>query len=51
MKQRQSGNEILLVNRVDCGGACPRPFSKKTKLSVSLDQPSEMLCSLFLLYV
>ena len=51
MKQRQSGNEIWLVNRVDCGEACPRPFSEKTKLSVSLDQPSEMLCSLFLLYV
>ena len=51
MKQRQSGNEIWLVKRVSCGEACPRPFSEKTKLSVSLDQLSEMLCSLFLLYV
>ena len=29
----------------------PRPFSKKSKLSISLDQQSQMLYSLFLLYV
>ena len=29
----------------------PRPFSKKLKLSISLYQKSEILCSLFLLYV
>ena len=28
----------------------PRPFSKKSKLSVSLDQYSKVLYSLFLLY-
>ena len=33
------------------GEASPRPFSKKSKLSTSLDQQSEMLYSLFLLYV
>ena len=29
----------------------PRPFLKKSKLSITLDQQSEVLCSLFLLYV
>ena len=34
-----------------CGGeASPRPFNKKSKLSLSLDQQSGMLQSLFLLY-
>ena len=33
------------------GEASPRPFYKKLKLSVSLDQQSDMLYSLFLLYV
>ena len=28
----------------------PRPFSGKLKLSISLDQYSKVLCSLFLLY-
>ena len=28
----------------------PRPFSKKPKLSTSLDQQYKVLCSLFLLY-
>ena len=35
-----------------CGGkASPGLFSKKSKLNISLDQQSEMLYSLFLLYV
>ena len=31
--------------------ASPRPFYKKSKLSISLDHQSKMLLSLFLLYV
>ena len=35
-----------------CGGkASPGLFPKKSKLNISLDQQSEMLYSLFLLYV
>ena len=35
----------------NCGGeTIPRPFSKKSKLSVSLDQYSKVVYSLFLLY-
>ena len=33
-----------------CGGK-PRPFPKKSKISISLDQQSKVLCSLLLLYV
>ena len=34
-----------------CGGeASPRPFYNKSKLSMSIDQQSEMLSGLFLLY-
>ena len=33
-----------------CGETIPRPFSKKSELSISLDQWSEVLYSLFLLY-
>ena len=33
-----------------CGETSPRPFSKKLKLSISLDQWSKVLYSLFLLY-
>ena len=34
-----------------CGAKpCPRPFSGKLKLSISLDQWFKVLCSLFLLY-
>ena len=41
---------------VECVGKCvgkasPRPFYKKSKLSISLDQQSKMLLSLFLLYI
>ena len=32
------------------GKTIPRPFSKKWKLSISLDQQTEVLYSLFLLY-
>ena len=32
------------------GEASPRPFYKKSKLSVSVDDQSEMLQNLFLLY-
>ena len=36
----------------ECGGeTSPRSFSEKLKLSISLDEQSEMLHSLFLLYV
>ena len=34
-----------------CGEASPRPFHKKLKLSMILDQQSEMLYGLFFLYV
>ena len=34
-----------------CGGeTTPTPFSKKSKLSISLDKQSKVLYSLFLLY-
>ena len=33
------------------GEPSPRPFSKKSKLSISLDQQGEILYSLLLLYV
>ena len=34
-----------------CGGeASPRPFYNKSKLSMSIDQQSELLSGLFLLY-
>ena len=37
---------------IKCGEKLvPRPFAKKAKFSISLDQQSEVLCSLFLLYV
>ena len=43
-------NIFLRKSYTKCGGeASPRPF--KSKLSISLDQQSEMLQSLFLLYV
>ena len=31
------------------GDTNPRPFSKKSKFTISLDQESKVLCSLFLL--
>ena len=34
-----------------CGETIPRPFSKKLKLSISLDQESKILYSLHLLHV
>ena len=45
-------NIFLEKPYVKCGGkTSPRPFSKKSKLSISLDQHSEVLHSLFSLYV
>ena len=41
-------NVFLEKSYTRCGGeAIPRPFSKKLKLSISLDQQSEFLISLF----
>ena len=47
-------NIFLEKSNTKCGGeTIPRPFSKKSKLGMSLDQYSMLLvlCSLFLLYV
>ena len=43
--------ESLVVSKWSGGETSPRPFSKKSKLSSSLDQQSEILYSLHLLYV
>ena len=44
------GNIFLEKLYRKCGGeTSPRPFSKKSKLSISLDQESKVLYSLFLL--
>ena len=44
-------NIFLEKSYTKCGGeTSPRPFSGKLKLSISLDQWSKVLCSLFLLY-
>ena len=32
------------------GKTSPQPFSKKSKLNISLDQQTEILCSIFFLY-
>ena len=45
-------NIFLKKSYTKCGGdTIPRPFPKKLKLSISLDQYSKVLYSLFLLYV
>ena len=45
-------NIFLEKSYTKCGGeTSPRPFSKKSKLIISQDEESEILCSLFLLYV
>ena len=45
-------NIFLEKSYTKCSGeTIPRPFSKKSKLSISLDQYSKVLYSLFLLYV
>ena len=45
-------NIFLEKSYRECGGDTgPRPFSEKLKLSISLDQYSKVLYSLFLLYV
>ena len=41
-----SGKETITAKKTS-----PRPFYQKSKLDIYLDQQSEMLCSLFLLYV
>ena len=41
-------NIFLEISYIKCGEeTSPRPFYKKSKLSMSLDQQSEMLLSLF----
>ena len=45
-------NLFLKKSCANCGGeTIPTPFSKKTKLSISLDQQYKVLYSLLLLYV
>ena len=45
-------NIFLEKSYTKCGGETfPRPFSKKSKLSISLDQLPKVLYSLLLLYV
>ena len=44
-------NIFLEKSYAKCGGeSSPRPFFEKVKLTISLDQRSKDLCSLFLLY-
>ena len=44
-------NVLLEKSYIKFGGeTIPRPFSKKSKLSISLDQKSKVLYSLFLLH-
>ena len=44
-------NIFLKISFIKCGGeTIPRPFSKKSKLSISLGHQSKVLYSLFLLY-
>ena len=44
-------NIFLEKSYTKCGGeTSPRPFSEKLKLSISLDQQSKVLYSLFFLY-
>ena len=44
-------NIFLEKSYTKCGGeTIPRSFSKKSRLSISLDQKSKVLNSLFLLY-
>ena len=52
---RSKGNQTIkfgnLIEYRKCGGeTIPRPYSKKSKLKISLDQWSKVLYSLFLLY-
>ena len=44
-------NIFLEKSYIKCGGeTIPRPFSKKSELSISMDQLSKVLYSLFFLY-
>ena len=50
---RSKGNETMEFCQLieyNGGGTIPRPFSKKSKLNISLGQQSKVLCSLFLLH-
>ena len=52
LMEHNIGNIFLEKSFTRCGGeTIPRPFSRKSKLSVSLDQQSQILYSLFLLCV
>ena len=43
---------FIETSYTECGGeTSPRPFSEKSKLSISLDQQAKVLYSLFLLHV
>ena len=43
--------EYIMKSYTKWGGeTIPRPFSKKLKLIISLDQQSKVLCCFFLLY-
>ena len=45
-------NIFIETSYTECGGeTSPRPFSEKSKLSISLDQQAKVLYSLFLLHV
>ena len=45
-------NNFLEKSYTKCGGeTSPRPFSIRKKSSISLDQLSQILCGLLLLYV
>ena len=51
LKEYNMRNIFLEKSYKKCGReASPRPFYKKAKLSISQDQQSEMLLSLFLLF-
>ena len=44
-------NIFLEISHTKCGReTIPSPFSKKSKLNISLDQSSKVLCNLFLFY-
>ena len=45
-------NIFIETSYTECGGeTSPRPFSEKSKLSISLEQQAKVLYSLFLLHV
>ena len=51
LKEYNMGNIFLEKSYTKCAGeTIPRVFSKKSKLSISMDQYSKILDSFFLLY-